>query len=124
MTAEVSAPVQSPAGTQRERLLRERLAGRRAAAAAPARLPRADRDAPLPLGHGQQQMWFLNRMEPESTEYLVPFALRLVGELDLDALRSAWQQVLDRHEILRTRYAATGAEPVQQADAPASVELE
>ncbi|GJF28376.1 hypothetical protein KNE206_10760 [Kitasatospora sp. NE20-6] len=108
----------------REQLLRERLAGRRTRRPAADAVGRADRTAPLPLAHGQQQMWFLHRMEPESNEYLVPFALRLHGPLDRTALRDAWQHTLDRHEILRTRYAETGREPVQVVDAPAPVELE
>ncbi|MFG2823371.1 amino acid adenylation domain-containing protein, partial [Kitasatospora sp. NPDC048365] len=108
----------------REQLLRQRLAGRRTARPAAEGIGRADRTAPLPLGHGQQQMWFLNRLEPESNEYLVPFALRLTGPLDRAALQDAWQRTLDRHEILRTRYAGTGREPVQLIDPPAPVELE
>ncbi|MEU3495181.1 amino acid adenylation domain-containing protein [Kitasatospora cineracea] len=105
----------------REQLLRERLAGRRTRrpAATADTIGRADRGAPLPLAHGQQQMWFLNRMEPESDEYLVPFALRLRGPLDRSALDRAWQQTVDRHEILRTRYAEAGREPVQVVDPPA-----
>ncbi|AUG78198.1 Non-ribosomal peptide synthetase [Kitasatospora sp. MMS16-BH015] len=122
--ASASVPV-STAQSLRERLLQDRLAGRRAAGAAAGRtgIRTADRSQDLPLGHGQQQMWFLNRLEPESNEYLVPLALRLRGGLDRDALARAWQQVLDRHEILRTRYAAVDRSPVQVIDAPAPVEL-
>ncbi|WP_316775280.1 non-ribosomal peptide synthetase [Streptomyces sasae] len=77
---------------------------------------RADRDRPLPLSSGQRQMWFLNRLEPESPEYLVPVALRLRGALDRTALSRAWNRLLVRHEILRTRYAMVGPEPVQLID--------
>ncbi|MDR3035060.1 MAG: amino acid adenylation domain-containing protein, partial [Kitasatospora sp.] len=106
----------------REQLLRERLAGRRTrrpAAATADTIGRADRGAPLPLAHGQQQMWFRTRMDPESAEYLVPFALRLRGPLDRSALDRAWQQTVDRHEVLRTRYAEADREPVQVVDPPA-----
>ena len=41
----------------------------------------------LPLSYGQQQMWFLNRLDPTSAEYIVSSALRLRGPLDADALR-------------------------------------
>ncbi|WP_197358948.1 non-ribosomal peptide synthetase, partial [Streptomyces clavuligerus] len=102
----------------REELLRKRLAGRRgrSASARPTGIPQADRNAPLPLSHGQQQMWFLSRLEPDSTEYLVPLVLRMRGTLDPEALNSAWEQVCARHEILRTRYELLNGDPVQVID--------
>ncbi|MEV7727359.1 amino acid adenylation domain-containing protein [Streptomyces sp. NPDC087917] len=124
-----SAPAASPEELRAE-LLRSRLAGRRGprggagpTAPAPSGIPRADRDAPLPLSSGQQQMWFLSRLEPDSAEYLVPLVLRLRGALDTGALAAAWQTVTDRHEILRTRYGLSGTLPVQFVDAPAPVAL-
>ncbi|MGW7281847.1 amino acid adenylation domain-containing protein [Streptomyces sp. NPDC054844] len=69
-------------------------------------------------------MWFLSRLEPDSPEYLVPLVLRLRGPLDADALERAWQGVLERHEILRTRYVLRGDEPVQVVDAPRPLPLE
>ncbi|GAA3132270.1 condensation domain-containing protein [Nonomuraea salmonea] len=63
---------------------------------------------PLPLSYGQQQMWFLNRLEPDSPEYLVPMILRLTGPVDVAALRRAIDEIAARHEILRTRYAVAG----------------
>ncbi|MEU8542160.1 amino acid adenylation domain-containing protein [Streptomyces sp. NPDC048717] len=116
----------------RAELLRRRLAGRRGprggaprpeGTAPAAGIPRADRSAPLPLSAGQQQMWFLSRLAPDSAEYLVPMVLRLRGTLDPAALAVAWQTVTDRHEILRTRYALAGVDPVQLVDPPAPVPL-
>ncbi|MCW3820139.1 condensation domain-containing protein, partial [Micromonospora sp. DR5-3] len=100
----------------REELIRARLAGRRGGAA---RISPADRSGPLPLTYGQQQMWFLNRLETGSPEYLVPMALRLTGPLDAGRLGAAWAALVDRHEILRTRYALAlmGDTPVQTVDA-------
>ncbi|WP_020384979.1 non-ribosomal peptide synthetase [Kribbella catacumbae] len=98
----------------REELLRRRLAGAlggRRSAIAP-----ADRSKPLPLSFGQQQMWFLNRLDTGSSEYLLPAALRMRGRLDLDALRRSWAELLARHEILRTRYELRDGEPVQIVD--------
>ncbi|MFP3989072.1 amino acid adenylation domain-containing protein [Streptomyces sp. E11-3] len=106
------------AEAMRAELLRRRLAGRGGVARRTG-ITRADRTGPLPLSYGQQQMWFLNRLEPESTEYLVPLVLRLRGALDADALGDAWQRLVDRHEILRTRYALDGEQPVQVIDDPA-----
>ncbi|MCO5991721.1 amino acid adenylation domain-containing protein, partial [Actinoallomurus spadix] len=98
----------------REELLRRRLEGRGGARPT---IGRADRERPLPLSYGQQQMWFLNRMDPGSPEYLIPLVARLRGPLDVATLRAAWESVVGRHEILRTRYALSGTEPVQVIDA-------
>ncbi|MFJ7156742.1 non-ribosomal peptide synthase/polyketide synthase [Streptomyces sp. NPDC101118] len=102
----------------RAELLR-RLAGR--TARRNEEIPRADRDLPLPLSAGQQQMWFLSRLEPDSHEYLVPLTLRLTGPLDTDALRRSVDRVVARHEVLRTRYDFFADEPVQLIDEPGPV---
>ncbi|MFD3468131.1 condensation domain-containing protein, partial [Streptomyces sp. NPDC058682] len=109
------------AAALREELLRRRLAGKRGGRRS--LITRTDRDQPLPLSFGQQQMWFLHRMAPDSPEYIVPLAVRLHGALDLPALRSGWQQIVERHEILRTRYVLSGDEPVQVIDAPSPPDL-
>ncbi|WP_197093714.1 non-ribosomal peptide synthetase [Nonomuraea sp. SBT364] len=86
-------------------------------------IPPADRDAHLPLSFGQQQLWFLNRLEPTNPEYLVPVAWRIRGPLDVRALTRAWRDVLVRHEVLRTRYRMVGTEPVQVVDDPGDLRL-
>ncbi|GAA1894349.1 hypothetical protein GCM10009837_15400 [Streptomyces durmitorensis] len=105
----------------RDELLRRRLSGR--GGRRRSGIGRADRTGPLVLSHGQQQMWFLNRLDPNSTEYLVPLAFRLRGRLDTEALQRAWWAVLARHEILRTRYAMADGRPVQVVDGPVDVPL-
>ncbi|MBH5143900.1 amino acid adenylation domain-containing protein, partial [Rhodococcus erythropolis] len=67
-------------------------------------LVRQDRPDRIPLSLAQQRMWFLNRFEPESTVDNIPLALRMSGSLDVDALRLAIFDVVDRHEVLRTVY--------------------
>ncbi|MFG3712381.1 amino acid adenylation domain-containing protein, partial [Micromonospora sp. NPDC047730] len=105
----------------REELVQRRLAGRRTGRRD--RIPTADRSGDLPLSHGQQQMWFLNRMDPTSGEFLVSSALRLRGRLDGAALGRALDALVARHEILRTRYALAGTQPVQVIDPPAPRDL-
>ncbi|WP_417715339.1 non-ribosomal peptide synthase/polyketide synthase, partial [Rhodococcus daqingensis] len=66
-----------------------------------------ERPARIPLSLAQQRMWFLNRFDPESIAYNIPIAIRLSGELDVEALRQAMADVLGRHEPLRTLYPET-----------------
>ncbi|MFD0363048.1 amino acid adenylation domain-containing protein [Nocardia sp. GCM10030253] len=58
----------------------------------------------VPLAPAQQRMWFFNQYDTSSGAYNVPIAIRLRGELSVDALRLAMIDVLRRHESLRTRY--------------------
>ena len=75
-------------------------------------LKRVDRDK-LPLSFAQQRLWFLEQLEGEATAYNMPFAWRLRGPLDGEALRRALEEVVRRHEPLRTTFAITDEEPVQ-----------
>ncbi|MFG3008183.1 amino acid adenylation domain-containing protein, partial [Streptomyces calvus] len=97
----------TPAGLARS-LTGDRTAGR------PAPAPADPRPAQVPLSHGQRRLWFLNRMHGPSALYNMPLALRLRGELDADALQSALDDLVERHESLRTLYPATGGVPHQQ----------
>ena len=67
-----------------------------------------------PLSHGQQAMWFLYRMAPENGAYNVPVTVRLRGEIDMPALRSAFQKLVDRHAALRTTFQFHDGAVVQQ----------
>ncbi|AYG84531.1 Linear gramicidin synthase subunit B [Streptomyces hundungensis] len=77
--------------------------------------PTAPRPAgPAPLTHAQRRMWLMERLGRGGAQYSVPFATRLRGPLDLDALSSALTELVRRHEILRTRYGREGEEPYQE----------
>jgi amino acid adenylation domain-containing protein/non-ribosomal peptide synthase protein (TIGR01720 family) len=73
----------------------------------------ADRSRPIPLSAEQQRLWFLHRMEPGSTEYNVPAAVRLSGHLDTRALGEALTAVAARHEALRTAFTEVDGVPIQ-----------
>ncbi|MGW4249697.1 AMP-binding protein, partial [Nocardia sp. NPDC004722] len=63
-----------------------------------------ERPAEIPLSLAQQRMWFLNRFDTASAVNNIPLAVRLTGDLDVDALLAAVEDVLERHEVLRTVY--------------------
>ncbi|MFQ6398651.1 amino acid adenylation domain-containing protein [Nocardia sp. KC 131] len=67
----------------------------------------------IPLSPAQQRMWVLNQLDPGSAAYNISVALRLTGELDVEALRAAVADVVERHESLRTVYPADADGPRQ-----------
>ncbi|MCO5968360.1 non-ribosomal peptide synthetase [Actinoallomurus soli] len=82
---------------------------------------RVSRSAPLPLSVAQHQFWLLDRMNPGGSEWNAPLFVRLPAALtpqDVDAVLTA---LVERHEILRTRYVADDGEPRQVIDPPAPV---
>ncbi|WP_245746056.1 non-ribosomal peptide synthetase [Nocardia altamirensis] len=60
----------------------------------------------VPLSPAQQRIWFLNRFEQAGAAYNMPFVVRLRGAVDLGALRRALDDVVVRHEVLRTIFPA------------------
>ncbi|MBJ6766162.1 amino acid adenylation domain-containing protein, partial [Myxococcaceae bacterium JPH2] len=75
-------------------------------------IPRARRDRPLPLSFAQQRLWYLQQLDPSSVAYNNASNFRLTGALDVAALQAALDELVKRHEVLRTTYALTesGAE--------------
>ncbi|WP_246284586.1 amino acid adenylation domain-containing protein [Gordonia asplenii] len=67
----------------------------------------------VPLSALQRGMWLANQVDPDSAAYNVALALRLTGVIDIAALAAAVDDVIDRHEALRTRYPYIDGAPVQ-----------
>src|SRR5215210_4810267 len=67
----------------------------------------------LPLSFAQQRLWFFSQLNPESSLYNVPLALRLTGVLDIPALQKSLDAIIERHEPLRTNFSSCGGNPVQ-----------
>src|SRR5262249_19083995 len=86
-------------------------------------LVRQERPAQLPLSHAQQRLWFIDQLEGSSTEYNMPQALRLYGDLDVEALSRAIQTIVDRHESLRTHFIAIDGQPAQIIEPQLKMEL-
>ncbi|MBP1473179.1 amino acid adenylation domain-containing protein [Frateuria sp. MAH-13] len=83
------------------------------AATSPALQP-CPREGNLPLSFAQRRLWFIDQLEGANAAYNIPAALRLRGRLNLAALRTGIQAVVDRHETLRTTFAIIEGEPVQR----------
>ncbi|KMT52100.1 peptide synthase, partial [Pseudomonas fildesensis] len=85
---------------------------------------RLARDQPLALSYAQERQWFLWQLEPQSTAYHIPAALRLRGALDRQALQRSFDSLLERHETLRTVFAVDGERTVQRIAAPAALQID
>ncbi|RAV04945.1 non-ribosomal peptide synthetase, partial [Mycolicibacterium sp. GF69] len=76
------------------------------------------RPAVVPLSFAQQRLWFLQRFQDGAATYNMPNALQIRGELDVDALGAALDDVIGRHETLRTAFPDTNGVPSQQVLSP------
>ncbi|MCB1037271.1 MAG: AMP-binding protein, partial [Acidobacteria bacterium] len=81
------------------------------------------RDQPLPLSFAQQRLWFLDQLEPGSPAYNMPMPLKARGPLQLAAVEEALGRIVERHEVLRTRFVTREGRPVQSIEAAAPFEL-
>ncbi|MFV9647238.1 non-ribosomal peptide synthetase [Pseudomonas citrulli] len=78
----------------------------------------------LPQSLAQNRLWITWQLDPQSSAYTIPGALRLRGELDEDALRSSFQYLIQRHEALRTRFYERDGQGFQRVDANSDFDLQ
>ena len=81
------------------------------------------RQEDLPQSLAQNRLWITWQLDPHSSAYTIPGALHLRGELDEDALRHSFQQLIQRHEALRTRFCERDGQAFQRVEATADFEL-
>jgi hypothetical protein len=77
----------------------------------------------LRLSYAQQRMWFLQQLEPESAAYNMTFAVRLRGELKREVVERSLNELVKRHEVLRTSFGVKDGEAVQRIAAEAEVKV-
>lgn len=85
-------------------------------------LRRQDRDS-YPLSFAQQRLWFINQFQPGTTAYNIPFTRRLKGPLDIAALERTINEIVRRHEALRTTFVEVDGKPAQKIAAAEAVTL-
>src|ERR671931_237432 len=67
-----------------------------------------------PLSYGQRALWFMHQIDRSSSAYNVHIAFRIHSPLYIDALRSAFQAIVDRHAPLRSMFAERDGVPIQR----------
>ncbi|MGB8509396.1 MAG: amino acid adenylation domain-containing protein, partial [Pyrinomonadaceae bacterium] len=84
----------------------------------------APKDEPLPLSFAQQRLWFLDQFEPHSSLYNIISVIRLTGQLDVSALERSLNEIVRRHEVLRTVFTVVAGETRQVILPAESLKLE
>jgi len=82
------------------------------------------RQEDLPQSLAQNRLWITWQLDPQSSAYTIPGGLRLRGELNEDAVRSSFQQLIQRHEALRTRFFERDGQGFQRVDAKVEFDLQ
>ena len=136
--AELAMQIRSEAGTQAARKLIEEFveahknraseleqsapANDKIQVQAPA-LVSAPRREEMPLSYAQQRLWFADRLEPGNTAYNMPFQWRFEGEMHRSGLQYALNEMVRRHEILRTTFPVRNGMPAQKIAAELELKL-
>ena len=81
------------------------------------------REQVIPLSYAQQRLWFIEKMALSSNAYNMPLTLHLVGKLDYVALQKSLNEIIARHETLRTTFSEINGTPVQIIQPPFELEL-
>ncbi len=95
-----------------QRLQRVRLGGAHATAVRPS-IPRRAEQGELPLSFAQERLWFLDQLEPGTAVYNLCQGVRMRGALDIATIEKALNEVVRRHESLRTNFVGAQGRPVQ-----------
>ncbi|MEH2308019.1 non-ribosomal peptide synthetase [Nostoc sp.] len=75
----------------------------------------------FPLSFAQQRLWFLNQLEPNSAFYNISHAIRLTGSFNVAALEQTLNEIVQRHEALRTSFITVEGQPTQVIDPTLSI---
>ena len=76
-------------------------------------IPRRSSSVPAPLSLAQQRLWFLNQLDPDNPSYNEHGAIQLTGYLDVAAIAQSLNEIVRRHEVLRTTFEMVEGQPIQ-----------
>ncbi|MBN3884983.1 MAG: amino acid adenylation domain-containing protein [Nostoc sp. JL34] len=76
-----------------------------------------------PLSFAQQGLWFINQLNPDTPTYNIPIVISLKGCINLVALQDSLNEIINRHEVLRTSFAVVDGQPAQVINQPAPLTL-
>ena len=88
-----------------------------------AKLLKENKSKVLPASFAQKRLWLLDQMEPNGAHYNLPLAIELHGDLQVKALNEAFNELVKRHETLRTTFVLQNDEPAQVIHAPVDVKI-
>src|SRR6266478_9695025 len=83
----------------------------------------AENTAKFPLSYGQKALLYLTRLDPDAPTYNAMFVIRVQAELNIDSLRAALQEMIDRHAALRSTYGLQREQFVQRVHAASEVDF-
>jgi amino acid adenylation domain-containing protein len=78
----------------------------------------------FPASFAQRRLWFLHQIDPDSSLYNIAAPLRITAPIDLEALRRSFQEIVKRHETLRTTFSTVDGEPVQVVSLSSNFKLQ
>src|SRR5215216_838270 len=80
-------------------------------------------DGHPPLSFAQQRLWFLNQFDPENPAFIIPAYVQINGPLNAAVLERCFNEIVRRHEALRSTFATVQGEPVQTIVSPGPVTI-
>jgi amino acid adenylation domain-containing protein/non-ribosomal peptide synthase protein (TIGR01720 family) len=86
-------------------------------------VPRRNGTHRAALSFAQQRLWFLDQIEPGNAFYNIPSFIRLAYAIDVNALHRSLDEIVRRHEVLRTTFAVVDGEPVQVVGSPRTIPM-
>ena len=93
-------------------------------AAQASRIPKRPEGQAPPLSFAQQRMWFLEQLTPGTAAYNIPAAVHMKGQMDIEALEESLNDVVRRHEALRTTFQVLNEQPIQVISEAVPVQIE
>jgi amino acid adenylation domain-containing protein len=86
-------------------------------------IPMAVRDVEIPLSFAQESLWFLEQLSPGTAAYNIPLRIRVSARVDSAILQRSLDEIVRRHEALRTQFRVVRRAPTQFISPPCIVPL-